>query len=182
MIPLDTYGKILLVNIKIILNKKLNLKINIINILILMVLIPIYVQYYDENKNIITKEVTQQDSPNTPETEIGVPVTVKNNETISIKYFNSNIIYAKTLAEKWAKRKNVNVFFNTFIFTTDAEPEWWAIQPKKSSYYDKTYNIEFISMYKIQGIGIIFRDINLQPIINQGNKKNFYEQKIESFL
>ena len=37
-------------------------------------------------------------------------------------------------------------------------------------------------MYKIQGIGIIFRDINLQPIINQGNKKNFYEQKIESFL
>lgn len=30
MIPLDTYGKILLANIKLILNKKLNLKINII--------------------------------------------------------------------------------------------------------------------------------------------------------
>jgi hypothetical protein len=143
-----------------------------------MVLIPVYAQYYDENNNIVTKEVTHLDFPNTPEREIGIPATVTTGGTVSIKYYNSDIRYAKSLANNWAKRKNINAFFNTFIFTTDAKPEWWSIQPKDSSYFNGTYNPEFISMYKKQGIGIIIRDIKLPSIINTSTKKNFTEEMI----
>jgi hypothetical protein len=143
-----------------------------------MTLIPVYAQYYDENNNIITKEVTHQDSPNLMEREVGIPVTVTSGGSVSIKYYNSNIKYARALAERWAKRKNINVFFNTFIFTTDAKPEWWSIQPKESSYTNGLYEPQFISMYKNQGIGIIIRDIKLPSIVNTSTKKNFTEEMI----
>jgi hypothetical protein len=61
---------------------------------------------------------------------------------------------------------------------TDAKPEWWSIHPKESTYFNGTYNPEFISMYKKEGIGIIIRDIKLPSIYNTSTKKNFTEEMI----
>jgi hypothetical protein len=69
-----------------------------------MTLIPVYAQYYDENKNIVTKEVTHQEFYDLPEKEIGIPATVTIGGTVSVKYYNSDIRYAKSLAINWTKR------------------------------------------------------------------------------
>ena len=141
-----------------------------------MTLIPVFVQYYDNDKNIVTKEVTHSEF--NIEREIGIPATVTEGHTISIKYYDSDIKYARSLASKWAERNGLKLIFSTFILTADAKPEWWTIQPKNSSYINGQYNPEFISMYKKIGIGVIIRDCRLPPVEIKGEKKKFTEELI----
>jgi hypothetical protein len=136
--------------------------------------IPIYAQYYDEKNNLITKEVTYQDSKDDIHRETGINITIeKSGNIIKFKYIPSEIKYAKSQAEKWAKMKNIDVYFTTFTFTTNSKNEWFSIQPKDSGFYAGVYIFETISLYKKLGYGIIIRDIKLNMDIISDKKKTF---------
>ena len=136
--------------------------------------IPIYAQYYDETGSLITKEVTYQDFKDDIHRETGINVTIeKSGNLIKIKYVPSEIKYAKSQAEKWAKMNNINAYFTTFTFTTNGKSEWFSIQPKDSGFYGGVYRFETISFNKKLGYGIIIRDIKLTSDITSDKKKTF---------
>jgi hypothetical protein len=122
--------------------------------------IPIYAQYYDENKNIITKEVS---GPG----ETGIHIIVKeDNSKVNIRYYNSKIKMAGGLASDWAIRNNLNLVFTTYTFTTDAPDHWWTFQPTSKIDFNEN------SFYKKKGFGIIIRASGLPKPLNN-NKNNF---------
>ena len=144
-----------------------------------MAQIPIYAQYYDENKNIVTKEVTHKDYPDSPprETSASVRVTETGSST-RINYYPSDIKFAAAQARRWAEANGIKAYFSTFILTTDAKSDWWTFQPKESRFYGGMYYPETVSMYKKQGFGVIIRDINLPRIEVPEGKKSFTEDYI----
>lgn len=129
--------------------------------------IPIYAEYYNENNEIVTKEISYKGG------EIGIHVTIDNLESsIKIRYVNSTIKMAAGMVREWANENKIMVNFSTYIFTTDAKPEWWTFQPKDATFINNHYEPERLSLYKRKGYGIIIRAGNL-PII--GN--NTYDRK-----
>jgi hypothetical protein len=130
--------------------------------------IPIYAQYYDNNNNIVTKEISYQGS------EIGIHVTIDDvHSSIKIRYYNSKIKMAASMTREWANDNNINVNFASFIFTSDALPEWWTFQPKEPSYNNNYYESQILSTFKKSGVGIIIRAGNLPWIDNTSDKKKF---------
>jgi len=141
--------------------------------------IPIYAQYYDEKDNVITKEVTHKDYPDSTSREASANVRVTENGNLTrINYYPSDIKFAAAQARRWAEANGLKIYFSTFILTTDAKPEWWTIQPKNSSFYGGIYSPETISMYKKQGFGVIIRDIRLPQVEVPEGKKSFTEDHI----
>lgn len=130
--------------------------------------IPIYAQYYDDDNNIVTKEISYKGS------EIGIYVTIDNlDSSIKIRYVNSKIKMAASMTRDWANDNNIKVNFTSYTFTTDALPEWWTFQPKEATFHNNYYESQTLSMYKRKGIGIIIRANNLPWINNTSNKKSF---------
>ncbi len=141
--------------------------------------IPIYIQYYDENKNIVTKEVTHKDYPDSQESETSASITITNTgSTIKFTFVPSSIKFAAAQARRWAERNNIKVYLSSYIFTTDAPSEWWTLQPKNASYVNGYYSPETMSYYKKQGYGIIIRDAMLPPVKVPEGKKSFTESHI----
>jgi hypothetical protein len=122
--------------------------------------IPIYAQFYDENKNIITKEVS---GPG----ETGIHIIVNENDSkVNIRYYISKIKMAAGIATDWAIRNNLKVIFTTYTFTTDAPNHWWTFQPKSKIDFNEN------SFYKKKGFGIIIRASGLPKPLNN-DKNNF---------
>lgn len=141
--------------------------------------IPIYAQYYDENNKIITKEIYYKDYPTSGPKEIGIHVTIDNNgSSTKIRYYDSKIKMAASMARDWAKDNNILINFSSFIFTTDSSSEWWTFQPKEATYNNYHYESQTLSRYKEKGIGIIIRAGNLPWIDNKDNKTKFTCQLI----
>jgi hypothetical protein len=136
--------------------------------------IPIYAQYYDENNKIITKEIYYKDYSTLEPKEIGIYVTIDDDSSsVKIKYYNSKIKMAASMVRDWANDNNIKTIFSTFIFTTNANPEWWTFQPKEATFNNYHYESQILSIYKKRGIGIIIRAGNI-PITNTiGDKKHF---------
>jgi len=141
--------------------------------------IPIYAQYYDDNNNIITKEISYKESPTSESREIGIYVTIDNEgSSTKIRYYNSRIKMAASMVRKWANDNNIKTNFSTYIFTTDASSEWWTFQPKEATYNNYYYESQTLSVYKKKGMGIIIRSGNLPWIDNTNDKKQFTIQLI----
>lgn len=134
----------------------------------MLVYIPIYAQYYDDKNDIITKEISYKSG------EIGIHITVEDlNSSIKIKYVPSKIKMAASMVREWANENKIMVNFSTYIFTTDAKPEWWTFQPKEATFINNYYEPERLSMYKKKGYGIIIRAGNLPWIENTHDRRNF---------
>jgi hypothetical protein len=141
--------------------------------------IPIYAQYYDETNTLVTKEVTYTDQLSTTEQETSINVTLdENGSSTKIRYFPSEIKFARSQARRWAERNKINAVFITYILTLDASPDWWTIQPRESTFVNGHYSSETISMYKKRGFGIIVRSANLSRMEVKDGKKTFTEELI----
>jgi hypothetical protein len=141
--------------------------------------IPIYAQYYDENNTVVTKEISYKDYPTSEPKEIGIHVTVDdNNSSIKIKYVNSKIKMAANMARLWAEANNIQVFFSSFIFTIGAPKEWWTYPLKEPTYNNYYYESHALSRSKEKGLGVIIRASNLPWIDNTSSKTAFTCQLI----
>jgi hypothetical protein len=130
--------------------------------------IPIYAEYYDDKNNVITKEISYKGG------EIGIYITVEDyNSSIKIRYVNSKIKMAASMAKEWADENKIIVNFASYIFTTDAKPEWWTFQPRDATFINNQYEAERLSLYKRKGYGIIIRAGNLPWINNTHEGKKF---------
>lgn len=142
-------------------------------------MIPIYAQYYDETNTLVTKEVTYTDQLSQVEQETSINVTLdENGSSTKIRYFPSEIKFARSQARRWAERNKINAVFVTYILTTSASSDWWTIQPQESTFVNGRYSSETISMYKRRGFGIIVRSVNLPRLEVNEAKKNFTEELI----
>jgi hypothetical protein len=108
--------------------------------------IPIYVQYYDKNNNIIIKEVVYRDNclpyKKTQYCTVEIVHNKLNYYTEQMKKAHNRVIY-------WCELNNINVNFSTYVFTNKIKKEWWTI---KSGFF------RVPSYYKKHGFGVIFRD------------------------
>jgi hypothetical protein len=97
---------------------------------------------------------------------------------MKIRYYDSKIKMAASMTREWANDNNIKVNFASYIFTTEASPEWLTFQPKEPSYDNYYYETQTLSIYKKNGIGIIIRAGNLPWIDNTSNKKKFESKLI----
>jgi hypothetical protein len=138
-----------------------------------MTIIPIYAQYKNEKGEIITKEVTIKDFPTSEPHEIGINVDLDRQQGIKIAYFPSNIKMAGNITRKWAEENNIIGQFLTYMFTANAQNDWWAIQPREAGFTNYYYESNMISTSKRNGLGIIIRDINLPAIESTDDRATF---------
>lgn len=133
--------------------------------------IPIYAQYYDsDGSTVITKEIIVKDSSKTPIKNHGVHVSIdETGNKIRFKYYPSNI----RDAVYQVKQSIPNIYFATWIFTTNAQEEWYSYPIDNSP---TTYNPGNFNYYKNKNYGIIIRDTRLPSI--EKTLTNFSEEWI----